>query len=541
MTDTISDVLVLGYGPVGKTLATMLGRRGRSVTIFERWPEIYALPRAVCIDHELYRVLSAIGFGEDLKQVARPAPRYQWFNADWDELLCIDWTAESVSGGAQVNFVHQPSLEAAMDRAARSQWTVELNTGWEGVGIEEHADHVALTLRHMETGETRVARGRYLVGADGANSMVRQAAGIDREDRNFEADWLVVDMELNPGVTLDIPGCGQYCNPERPTTIVPGGMHDGRVCRRWEFMRLPHERRQDLESTDFVWSLLGRWVRPDQATLIRHTVYTFRGLIANEWRRGRLLLVGDAAHLMPPFMGQGMCAGLRDDWNLAWKLDMVLGGEADATLLDTYTSERRPHVGQVVDASIHLGKIICVPDAAEAAARDRAYLEGTVPPPPPFPHLTDGLLHRGADGEPLAPAGLLGPHGTVAYGGRDGRWDDLMGMGFALISVDAEPRRALREGQLEVLDQLGAKIVRLRPIRGLDPDAAVDLDAKYLPFMLENGIRAMITRPDFYVFGGVKKREDLPGLVDSLLSGLRSHGWRGADAVNPAPRAALRA
>lgn len=534
MPDTISDVLVVGYGPVGKTLAIMLGQHGRSVDLYERWPEIYPLPRAVCLDHELYRVLSAIGFGDDLRQLARPAPRYQWFNADWDELLCIDSTAESVSGGSQVNFVHQPSLEAAMDRTARSQPTVTLNLGWEAVGIENHADHVALTVKHMETGETRVARGRYLIGADGANSMVRQAAAIGREDRHFEADWLVVDMELNEGVVLDIPACGQYCNPERPTTIVPGGIHNGRICRRWEFMRLPHEQRQDLESTDFVWSVMGRWVRPDQATLIRHAVYTFRGLIADEWRRGRMLLVGDAAHLMPPFMGQGMCAGLRDDWNLAWKLNLVLEGKADATLLDTYRSERRPHASQVVDLSIHLGKIICVPDPAEAAARDRAYLEGTAPPPPPFPHLTDGLLHRGADNQPLLPAGLLGPHGTIFYHGREGRWDDLVGLGFAVISIDAEPRRALRDDQLQALDQLGAKIVRLRPIRGLDPDAAVDLDAKYLPFMLENGVRAMITRPDFYVFGGVRKREDLPELVDSLLNSLRSHGWKGAAADNPA-------
>lgn len=527
MTDAFSDVLMLGYGPIGKTLATMLGRLGHSVSVYERWPEIYPLPRAVCVDHELYRVLSAIGFGEELNRLTRPAPRYQWFNADWDELLCIDWTAESVSGGAQVNFVHQPSLEAAMDRAARAQPTVELNFGWEGIGLEEHPDHVALSVKHATSGETRVARGRYLIGADGANSMARQACGIEREDRHFEADWLVVDMELNEGVVLDIPACGQYCNPERPTTIVPGGIHNGRVCRRWEFMRLPHERREELENTEFVWSLMGRWVRPDQATLVRHAVYTFRGLIANEWRRGRTLLVGDAAHLMPPFMGQGMCAGLRDDWNLAWKLDMVLKGEVDPSLLDTYTAERKPHASQVVDMSIHLGKIICVPDPSEAAARDRAYLEGTAAAPAPFPHLTDGLLHHGADGTPQGPAGLLGPHGIVDYHGKVGRWDEVVGLGFAVISIDADPRHALREDQVEALDRLGAKIVRLRPIRGLDPDAAVDLGAKFLPFMLENGIRAMITRPDFYVFGGVRKREDLPALVDSLLDSLRAHGWHG--------------
>ena len=528
MSETVADVLVVGYGPISKTLATMLGRLGHTVHIFERWPEIYPLPRAVCVDHELYRVLHAIGFAEDLERVTRPAPRYQWFSADWHELLCIDWTAESISGGSEVNFVHQPSLEAAMDERARAQRTVELNFGWEATGFEEGVDHVALTVRDMATGETRVAKGRYLVGADGANSVVRQAAGIEREDRGFEADWLVVDMELNDGVVLDIPACGQFCNPERPTTIVPGGIHDGRVCRRWEFMRLPHETRQDLESTETVWRLLGRWVRPDQATLIRHTVYTFRSLIATQWRKGRVLLVGDAAHLMPPFMGQGMCAGLRDDWNLAWKLDLVLGGRAHDKLLDSYTEERRPHATGVVDLSVHLGRIICVPDPVAAAERDRSYLEGTAPPPPPFPSLTDGLLHRGRDGEVRAPAGHLGPHGNVAHRGRKGRWDEVIGLGFAVVSADADPRRALSADQLHELDRLGAHLLHMAPVAGIDPEAVVDLDAKYLPFMLENGIRAMVTRPDFYVFGGVTHGEDLRGLVDFLLNALKAYGWRSA-------------
>jgi 2-polyprenyl-6-methoxyphenol hydroxylase-like FAD-dependent oxidoreductase len=535
MSDTIYDLIQVGYGPVSKALATMLGGRGHSIAVFERWPEIYPLPRAVCIDHEIYRVLHANGFGNHLPRLTQPAPLYQWFNADWKELLHIDWTAESISGGPEVNFVHQPSLEATLDVAARGQKTVELNFGWEAIDVNEAADHVELTVRNTASGETRVVRSRYLVGVDGANSVVRQKSGIGREDRGFEADWLVVDLELKPGVTLDIPGCGQYCNPERPTTIVPGGMHNGRVCRRWEFMRLPHESLQDLESTEFVWSLLNRWVKPEQADLIRHAVYTFRSLIADDWRKGRVLIAGDAAHVMPPFMGQGMCAGMRDAWNLAWKLDMVLDGRADDRLLDTYTAERKPHVRDVIDLSVHLGRIICIPDAAAAAERDQAYLEGTAPPLPLFPSLIDGLLHRDTDGTPLSPAGQLSPHGTVISQGREGRWDEVVGLGFMVIADGVDPRSVLRPEQVRWLDAVGARVVHLTSGPTSDPEAVVDRDGKYRAWLVGHGLAAMIVRPDFYVFGGAATGDRLADLVDALAAQLPTR-----DVVS-APRAAMQA
>ncbi|MFD2272336.1 FAD-dependent monooxygenase [Undibacterium arcticum] len=212
-----------------------------------------------------------------------------------------------------------------------------------------------------------------MIGADGANSLVRAAIGSSQEDRGFEADWLVIDLLPNEGVTLDIPPAAQYCNPARPTTIVPAGIRDGRYYRRWEFMRMPGESREDLENETMAWRLLEPWVKPDQAVIVRHKVYTFRSLIADTWRKNRLIIAGDAAHVMPPFMGQGMCAGLRDDWNLAWKLNLILTGQADGSLLDTYQIERRPHASDIIDLSMYLGKVICIPDPEAAARRDKAF------------------------------------------------------------------------------------------------------------------------------------------------------------------------
>ena len=515
--EPLYEVVQIGYGPVSQVLALMLARQGHRVAVVERWSEPYTLPRAVCIDHEAARMLHAIGLGDGLSRVSHPAPLYQWFNAEWEELLCLDWGKGSVSGGPEVNFVHQPSLEAEFRAKVREQPTVELNLGWELAGFTDHGSHVEVRLQQLEGTETRTLRTRYLVGVDGANSTVRESLGIGREDRGFEADWLVVDMKLNPGVILDIPDCGQYCNPERPTTMVPGGVQDGRVCRRWEFMRLPGETREALQDEAHVWRLLERWVQPDQAELVRHTIYTFRSLVADTWRQGRVLLAGDAAHTMPPFMGQGMCAGIRDAWNLSWKLDRVLRGEAADTLLDSYTTERKPHVSGVIDAAVYLGRIICIADPAEAAERDQAFKTGTAEPFPPFPHLTAGLVSQRA---PMA--GLLSPHGAVRWRGREGRWDDVVGLGFCVVLRDADPADVLRPDQLQALAALGAHAVGIATEpRG---NLAVDVDGKYAAFLDAHGTAGMITRPDFYVFGGVSETGGLSGLVDELLEVLAANG-----------------
>lgn len=522
------DVAIVGYGPVSEIMALALARQGRSVAIFERWRERYPLPRAVCIDHEMYRMLSALGMGAALPGVSHAGPAYRWFNAEWKELLSIDWSAESISGGPQVHFVHQPTLEAMFDEAVRACPNIALHLGCEAVALEQSAEHVTLTVRDPDAPATqRCVRARYLIGADGANSFVREAIGADREDRGFQADWLVVDVLPHEGVTLNIPPAAQYCNPARPTTIVPAGINQGRYFRRWEFMRLPHEKLEDLENADAAWALLKPWVTPEQATLVRQKVYTFRSLLANQWRSGRVLLAGDAAHLMPPFMGQGLCAGLRDTWNLAWKLNLVLDGRADPALLDTYQPERRPHVSDVIDLSVYLGRVICIPDPAQAAARDAAFFNGTATPPPPFPQLTDGLLHRNAQGALQGAAGQLAPHGTVRQGQRQGRFDDIAGLGFVLVTRNPAALAALGTAQHALLTALNARsciLVAADDAAAQADGALIDLDDKFLPFMQERGIDTMVVRPDFYLYGTATEANEVNALLDALAQDLQRHG-----------------
>ncbi len=520
------DVVQIGYGPVSEILALALARQGHRVAVFERWTERYPLPRAVCIDHELYRVLSALGMGRQLPSVSHAGPQYRWFNAEWKELLAIDWSAESISGGPEVHFIHQPTLETMFDEAVRASPQVELNLGWEAMEITQTCDHAQVVVRQAETGRTRTVRAKYLVGADGANSIVRAAIGSTQEDRGFEADWLVIDVLPHEGVVLNVPPAAQHCNPERPTTIVPAGIKDGRYFRRWEFMRLPHETREDLEAEGVAWKLLEPWVTPDQATIVRHKVYTFRSLLADTWRNGRLLIAGDAAHVMPPFMGQGMCAGLRDDWNLAWKLDLVLNGEADDSLLDTYQPERRPHVSDVIDLSMYLGKVICIPDAAKAAERDEAFFSGQAAPAPAFPCLTDGILRRQRDGSVQAPAGMLSPHGKVRAGDRVGRFDDVVGLGFVLVSRSGTVHAELGEHEAAFLRRIGATpVVIVEPGSVGGPvDGLIDVDGKFLPWMERMGIATMLVRPDFHVYGAISEGGDVNELVRDLARDLGRYG-----------------
>jgi len=523
------DIAIVGYGPVGQSLAILLAQKGYSVAVFDRWPALYPLPRAVFHDHEIRRIFKRMGIGDEVAEISQASACYQWFNADWKILVEIDWSAESISDGPFGYLFNQPALEAILDRKAHDTAGVTVNQGWEATALRQFVDHCELDLRQgsmvegkwQATGDSQCVNAKYVIGADGSNSFVRQASEIDWEDLGFNEDWLVVDLQPNEGVKLDVPDIGQWCNPTRPTTMVPGGPG----YRRWEFMRLPGESIEDLQNIDKVWELLSPWVNPSKARLVRHAVYRFRSLIASQWRSGRVMLAGDAAHLMPPFMGQGMCSGIRDAWNLAWRLDLVLRGAASDALLDSYTPERRPQVRAVIDASIAMGRVVCTADAAEAARRDEAYLSGNVPPLPPFPGLTQGVIDQGADGNPHGPAGQLSPHDTVERRGQAARYDETVSSGFHVIALDVNPDEILDDAERVFLKSIGATTVGLtvNPKKKNDPTLLFDVSGKYAHYFAEHGIKTLIVRPDFYVYGGTETLDGLHGLIERLEGQLHVH------------------
>jgi 2-polyprenyl-6-methoxyphenol hydroxylase-like FAD-dependent oxidoreductase len=462
-----ADVVIVGYGPVGAALAIMLTQLGRTVVVLERWPEPYPLPRAVHFDHEVGRILQMCGVGNELRSISERAEVYEWRNAAGTVLLRFGQVGDGPSGWPASSMFNQPALEGLLDERAR-QLGVDVRRGVEVTSIDQRDDRIVI-------GDLTA---RYVVGCDGANSTVRALVDAPVTDLGFFYDWLIVDVVLDEPRVFD-PINLQVCDPARPTTVVSGG--PGR--RRWEFMRLPHEPPDELNCEERAWELLAPWdVHLGNAALERHAVYTFNARFAERWRTGRVLLAGDAAHLMPPFAGQGLCAGLRDAANLAWKLDLVARGLASESLLDTYQSERLPSAKAAIEFSVELGKVICVPDPADAAARDEAMAAGVdgTAAAPGLPDITSGLIHRTA-----AHAGAQFVQGRV-----DGElFDDVHGNGWRLVLHGLEPA-AIGHDERDWFATIGGTVVTVT-----GPDAWFDR------WFAEHDTVCALQRPDFYLYG----------------------------------------
>ncbi len=504
------DVIIIGYGPTGKVLARLLSDAGKSVAIVERWPEAYPLPRAVGFDHEIQRMFHKLGLADKVAKISRPMNHYVWYNADWKVLVDIDQTVENPSGGPGGYLFNQPELEEVLHNDLKTRPGITYFLGHEAQDISEFVDRVQVSLVDTpavgETADPDTAQtiaGKFLVGCDGANSIVRKTMGCEVFDHGFDADWLVVDVKPKPGLELPVPDAAQWCNPERPTTIVPSGVTN----RRWEFMVMPGEKPEDIAQKDKVWELLSPWMKPEDGKLVRSATYNFRSRLARGWRKGRMLIAGDAAHVMPPFMGQGMCSGLRDAWNIAWKLDAVLSGEAPAVLLDTYEAERSPVVDAVIRISMEMGKVVCVPDTQAAADRDEAFFSGNVPPPPELPPLPNGVVNTDADGGLVGVAGQYMPHGIVSENGKSQRLDDLgNGMKFTLL-VNGLPHDSMTHSVTAAIDRLGAVVVPFSDAR------FADTEGRITALFETTGAKTILVRPDFYAFGSAASAEEAEAML----------------------------
>ena len=311
--DEIYDALIVGCGPVGAVMANLLGQAGLRVGIFEIGSTVYHLPRAAHFDAEIMRVFQAIGLADAVLPATQPLKGMDFINGEGKKLFGFAAAPGDTRHAWPQGFLfYQPDLEDALRNGLGRFPNVDVCYEHEVVAFEQHADHVAVSVRNLRADTLGVVRARYVLGADGGRSMTRKLTGIELEDLGFDQPWLVVDTMLKRHV--DLPEVAlQICDPARPSTFIPSsGRH-----RRWEFMLLPGESAPDMERLECVEALLRPWISTNDTEITRAVVYTFHALIAKRWRDRRVLLLGDAAHQMPPFLGQGMCSGIRDASNLA--------------------------------------------------------------------------------------------------------------------------------------------------------------------------------------------------------------------------------
>jgi 3-(3-hydroxy-phenyl)propionate hydroxylase len=524
------DVVVVGYGPTGQALASLLARLGHSVCVFEKAAELYGQPRLVTLDGEGARIVQAAG---DIEYALRESAETTWYvleNAEGQPLVKIDWSEggqQHVCGYPRRLEMFQPDVEESMDQTARDRG-VEVNMAWRVVTIEQDEDGVSVTAQPRDDdAATRTVRARYVVGADGAHSSVRAAMGVEREDFDFKDAWLSIDcMKLRrlpeqfemPIITVD-PG-----RTRMAARLGPRRM-------RFELLVNPDEDQTHMLAGEVGYDFISQYygLGREDVEIYRQLVYTFEGKLAHEWRKGRLLIAGDAAHLMPPFMGQGACSGLRDAINLSWKLDLVLREVSDEALLDEYQTERYPHVRVHVAGSVELGRIACERDPVKAAERDAALASGQAPPAPADPIVETGILDLDGDGSPIAPAGELAPQAPVRVGEESGRSDDILGWGFTLIARGGDPAGLLDPDQRRFLTELPATLASFG--EGDSSDRFEDIDGSFGKFFDEHGVEAILVRPDFTTFGGVPSLDEVPALVDSLRHRLHLRSESGVSAL----------
>ncbi len=506
------DAVVIGFGPSGAVAAAQLGQAGLRVLVIDKADQVYDKPRAVSMDHEIMRTLQGLGIAEQIAPHVEPFSASEHYGAQGQLIRRLDMVAPPYPMGWTPSMVFlQPALEQALRARVAALPNVTVRLGTELVGLSQDDSGVGLTLVNPGPGAARDAvQARYVIGCDGAASTVRRLSGISLEDLGFDEPWLVVDLRVNPAGLAKLPTVSaQYCEPARPTSFIIGtGNH-----RRWEIMLSQGEDPRAMEREAAVWPLLARWLTPNDAVLWRSASYRFHALVATQWRDRRVFIAGDAAHQQPPFLGQGMCQGLRDVTNLTWKLLQVMRGAAPDGLLDSYGIERAAHVRQLTATIKHIGHTICERDPLRAQQRDENLLQAaggcvkTVPRQDLMPSLQDGFLSS----QVHAARGTLFPQPRVFHLDATALLDDVCGSGWRVVLGEAASAWQPRLDGTTTLVRCTTRIMPLMP--GM---AWHEADGVVQAWCTRHSCLAAIVRPDHYVYAVARDEEELQCELDAL-------------------------
>jgi len=428
-------VAIVGAGPTGLTLANLLGVYGVQCLIIERKAATVHEPRAVSIDDESLRTMQAAGVVEDVFAQTVAGYGSDYYSAGGTCFARVQPTGQPY-GYPRRNAFRQPILERQLRAALERFSHVTSAFEHEVLSFEQHAERVTLRVRKPDGGEVDVACD-YLIGCDGASSPTRRAIGTSLGGSSFGERWLIVDLENSPTPSRHTK---VFCSPERPCIALPGPD----LTRRYEFYLHPHEREEDLLNPEMVQHLLKTHDADPGSRIVRQVIYTFHARIAERWSNGRVFLAGDAAHLTPPFAGQGMNSGLRDAYNLAWKLAAVVRGDLGPQLLETYEVERRDHVWAMIDMALRMGRVMAPRSRTEAFFVQNAFrLLGLYPPArdyiaqmrfKPSPRFVEGFLVPDGRNAKRTLVGRLFPQPQVVLpDGQAVLLDNILGNGFSIV------------------------------------------------------------------------------------------------------------
>jgi 3-(3-hydroxy-phenyl)propionate hydroxylase len=486
------DVAIVGCGTTGLSLARLLQYENVSVAVIDRSRIPLSFPRATHLDDETMRTFQTLGVQQLEKEFTHQG-NYRFYDSEWRVANEFRWASGVTEQGWVADYqFHQPDWEAVLRGLTHEHPGTATFYGWTVSDLQDSGDAVTVAIREVSSGLERSIEARFVVGSDGANSPVRKMIGASQVDHHATHRSLIVDI---------YPLVDDHGLAGSTDAFIQGGIRNPLTVLATQHPRLRIEEMlradddaHEFERPEHAYDLISRWLAPHEYRVLRSDVYEWRSLTADPWRVGRVFLAGDAAHTMPPHLGQGMCSGVRDSANLAWKLGRVLREESPVELLDTYESERRPHVEVFTTLAAQLANSVEAMEVVADPAADHPVTEVAAL----RPRLGSGARAGDAD----ATAGILSAQPTLDDGQR---LDDRVGYRFALLG-DPATLSGVSAGTSEALESLGVVV--------LTQEAG-----ELRNWVGGLGVKAVLVRPDRYIFGSASS----PAEVDGLVSGLATH------------------
>lgn len=514
-----SPVVIIGSGPTGLTTSLLLASYGVRSIVLEKNAEPLNIPRAIVLDDEGLRILQVFGAHDAYLKMTVEGEGAEYIDDNGAVFGKVGAGPENF-GFPKRNFINQPELETVLRTMVGENDLCDLRFCSEVIELNDQGDSVVVTVQDDTQAHHQITCD-YVVAADGGRSPTRESLGIEMTGSTYEQNWIVVD-------TLNDPDQANFsrfiCSSQRPQVSIPapnGG-------RRYEFMLLPGETNEQALADGYVENLLKPFREIEQKDIVRKTIYTFHARIADRWRVGRIFLAGDAAHLTPPFAGQGMNAGLRDASNISWKLAMALNGGASSASLDSYDAERRDPAWAMIMLAVAMGDVVMPIQPEQLAFREqlvRAIL--------PFPAVKDYLLKMKFKPKPRYDTGLfLGlddlsyegslvgemiPQPVVSLNDQERRLDDLLGSGFALIAQDQAGVEALEA--IDIPEFLGMPLGKLAiPFKS---GQGASTNSPWAKPLRTHRDEILLIRPDRYCAAAFEPSNLSQGLTDyqSLVCG----------------------